>query len=537
MSFTSSVMFAVSLIIRIVFMRKDCAERKLHTVSASPGESVIVIGIDAEGLITLWNAASEEMTGTKSENAIGRSLWQEFDIFKKYSRYFNEVIEEQLPRQFYRSIKLSKPPKIYDVHLFPVIFDDIKGMVIRADDVTELEKNEETLRQAQKMETVGTLAGGIAHDFNNILAIIVSSTSVLQFELEMNQTISQVSIKEYLQTVDASINRAIDMVQQILALSHKQEFTFSAVDLNDVFKHVYNICKHTFDKSIELDFVFSKEPVIVNADLTQITQVLLNLCINAYHAMTMMRDKNEKQGGDLSVSSFSIKADSHFCKSHPEAEEKDYWVISVHDTGVGLESKNIAKIFDPFYTTKGKGEGTGLGLAMVYSIVKKHNGFIDVYSEAGLGSTFNLFLPALHNEKISKSEKSKFNVPKGEGLILIIDDESSLCEIASKILKDCGYSVISATNPVRGVEIFSLRHHEIKAVLLDLVMPRMSGKEVYIAMKKIDPDVKVLLFSGFKRDNRVKSLLEMGVNNFLQKPYNLETLARAIHNVIYETPS
>ena len=194
---------------------------------------------------------------------------------------------------------------------------------------------------------------------------------------------------------------------------------------------------------------------MVSADPTQVEQVLLNLCVNGYHAMTMMREEGQHQGGRLSIGLEKIYADRHFCERHPEAAEGHYWILSVNDTGVGMDTKTVAKIFDPFFTTKGKGKGTGLGLAVVYSIVQQHRGFIDVYSEAGAGSTFNVYLPAMSDEQAALAVgRGLAELPRGEGLVLVVDDEPVIREMAREMLEMCGYEVLAAENGEVALELF-----------------------------------------------------------------------------------
>jgi CheY-like chemotaxis protein len=246
-----------------------------------------------------------------------------------------------------------------------------------------------------------------------------------------------------------------------------------------------------------------------------------------------MRNENEEWGGTLAVTIERVSADKYFCRLHPEAEERDYWLLAVKDSGVGMDEKTITKIFNPFFTTKETEQGTGLGLSMVYSTVKQHNGFIDVYSDKGVGSTFNTYLPVLEKEAAAgEVAQKKKSIPTGDGLILVVDDEEIMCDMARDILKECGYKTISAENGKEGIEVFKKRRKEITAVLLDMSMPKMSGKETYIKMKEIQPDVRVLLASGFRLDERVDQVLKLGVKEFIQKPFTLEKLARAIDRVV-----
>jgi len=321
------------------------------------------------------------------------------------------------------------------------------------------------------------------------------------------------------------------MVRQLLSLSKKQEFDFTPVDLNASMKRIEEICKNSLDKSIDLNFKFAEKECIISADETQTEQVLLNICINASHAMTIMRNENEPQGGILSTEIEEIKADHHFIVTHPEAEVKSsYWKVSLRDTGVGIDTTTAAKIFDPFFTTKDQGEGSGLGLSMAYNIVKQHGGFIDLYSEKNIGTTFNVYFPVLRKHKLTVN-KVEDEIPCSKGLILVIDDEISMRKVAKDILEECGYDVIVAENGQEGVNIFRKRHSEIAAILLDMAMPKKSGKDAYLEMRKIDKNLRVLLTSGFKQDERVQAVLDLGIQQFIQKPYTLDKLARAMYHL------
>ena len=400
--------------------------------------------------------------------------------------------------------------------------------------IRSIRKTDEQLRQAQKMETVGTLAGGIAHDFNNMLGGIIGTLSLMKYNLSEKGIIGKKRLADYISTMDECSSRASDMVKQLLALSRKQELNFSRIDLNETIRNVIQICRNSFDKSVILNTFPSAEPAFIKADSTLMEQALLNFCVNAEHSMTIMRKKDEHWGGDLSVSVNKIIPDKYMLKNHPEMEDRMYYILSVKDTGIGMNSVTISNIFNPFFTTKEKGRGTGLGLSMVYNIIKQHGGFIDVYSEPGFGSTFNIYIPALLTEQVSDTgNKNRSFIPGGEGLILVIDDEEAIRETASDILKSCGYSVILAENGFQGVNVYKENKDNIRAVILDMIMPEMSGKEAYIQLKKISPDIKVILSSGFQYDNRVQEVISLGISAFLQKPYTIENLSQTLHRILY----
>jgi len=395
-----------------------------------------------------------------------------------------------------------------------------------ARDITAKRKEEEQVLQAQKMETVGTLAGGIAHDFNNLLGGIVGIVSILKYKHKRGN-LSGNELTELIGVMEESGNRAADMVKRILALSRKQDFNFAPVDLSEIIEHVRLICESSFDKSVTIKTECAPGAFAM-ADRALMEQMILNLCVNAGHAMTIMRGANEPWGGSLAIRLRRIDADAGFCQGHPECEEGPYWLISVSDNGVGMDSRTAAKIFDPFFTTKEKGKGTGLGLAMAYNTVKQHGGFIDVYSEKGTGTAMNVYIPVYEGTVEGVSTDSPGDDLAGTGTILVIDDEAVMRNMSKSMLESCGYEVITAAGGDEGVEAYRERPGKIDAVLLDLAMPGKTGVEVYRELKAIDPSVRVLLTSGYEQDARVTELAALGIHGFIHKPYTLGDLVRMI---------
>jgi len=522
-----------------VFSVIETQSKELHEVQNYLNNVInsmpsIIIGLDNEGKITHWNNQAEETTGVTASQAMKLSLENVFPELNADILYTSKNFTDTAPVKFEKiKVTLHNETNIYNIILYPLITEGIDGTVLRIDNISELEKKEAQLRQAQKMEIVGTLAGGLAHDFNNVLTGIFGTITILKHKFTKNEKLETEKIISYLNLMEDSSVRARDMVTQLLTLSRKQDLNLLPVDCNQIATTILKICENSFDKSIKIKSRHFPKPAMVIADGPQIEQVLLNLCVNASHAMTVMRNKNEPWGGELEISVEKIYADRHFCNTHAEATKAYYHLISVKDTGVGMDNDTISKIFTPFYTTKEKEKGTGLGLSMVYNIINQHRGFIDVYSEVGIGSHFSLYLPVAeraHNDDRPANEVIK-NICRGEGKILIIDDEEIMRTTSSDILLECGYEPISLETGRAALEYFKKHHHEIKGILLDMVMPEISGKEVYIKLKNIDPSVRVLLSSGFRHDKRIKEIMDLGVQGFIQKPYSLDTLGRAMYNI------
>lgn len=491
----------------------------------------MLIAVDENSIITQWNSAAYQLSGIASAQAIGRRIWDIVPFFQKYSDHFAEISRCRQPVKLPREQMSDGSERIYNMTLFPLVANGTSGIAIRLDDITELESKEQQLRQAQKMESIGTLAGGLAHDFNNVLGGILGNLSLMQFRLDAGEEINSDKLQEYLDRMTVAGNRAADMVRQLLTLSRQQKIDLVPVNLNLSIKHVRKICENTFDKSVEIVCHPAQQEARVLADPTQIEQVVLNLCINAGHAMTLMRD-NEPWGGTLTMGLELIEVDDAFRKTHQEASADSYWRLSVSDTGVGMSTKTVSKIFDPFFTTKEQGKGTGLGLAMAYNIIKQLGGFIDVYSEVGLGSTFVVYLPLLTQDLKPVEVGHQEATAAGQGVVLVVDDDDLMRETATEILESVGYTVLTAKNGQEAVELYREQQESIDVVILDMVMPVLSGREAYLEMCKINSMVKVVLVSGFRRDSRIEEILQLGVKSFLQKPYTMQRLAKAVQEII-----
>ena len=506
----------------------EIALRRLATTVEQASEDIIIT--DTEGNIQYVNPAFEKITGYSRDEVMGKkpsiiksgihpgrfyeNLWQTIKAGKTwYGRITNKSRNGELIHE--------------ESVIFPIIDDDgnILNFAAIKRDITEQINLEEQLLQAQKMEAIGTLVGGLAHDFNNVLGGIIGSVEILDILLNDQKLNNSEEVWSYINTIRDSSNRAVEMIKQLLSLSRRQEMEKKNFDLNESLEHVLNICKNSFPKSVLLDFHFTEEPCFVYADQTRIEQVVLNLCVNASQAMTIMEEGEE--GGTLSVSVSKEERDSS------EGSNSSYACIVISDTGIGMDEDIRTRMFEPFFTTKDKEIGTGLGLSMVYNIVQQHQGIIDVESEPGKGTTMKVFLPYLDEgdeEKTTTKKTTKLN--RGTGVILVVDDEKPLRQVAAGILEKAGYTAITAEDGQQALQIFTDQQESIEMVLLDMSMPVMSGIDVFTAIRDINPDIKVLVTSGFGLDGKVQKILDMGASNFISKPFNAESLTQKVKQVL-----
>lgn len=496
-----------------------------------------LISIDKEYKVLQWNEMAYKITNIPRKTADNKYIFDLLPDFKDYEKEISNVLASNKHMSINRAKLSFNKDSFYEIHFFPLQNESVDGVVIRVDDITEDEKRDNQLIQAQKMESVGNLAGGLAHNFNNILAGIIGTTTFLEYKLETNQNIPADILKNKLAIIDEAGQRASELVKELMSISGRQKnIDLKAQDLCLLINNVIKICENTFDKSVEIKFNKKEEEAVFYGNSSKIEQVILNICINAYHSMTIMRKPIEKKGGILQISIDRFLADDYFSKTYANVRFDEYWLLSISDTGVGIDKKNLKKIFDPFFTTKNKEYGSGLGLAMVFGIINQHNGIIDVYSEAGEGTVFKIYLPVYYEEnsegKNEKSPSNRYCIKKGHGSILLIDDEENIRKIGSAMLKECGYTVYQAEDGIKGIEIFKEKKGEIRLIILDMIMPKKSGKEVLDEIKSISDDIKVIMISGYMDNEDSNKSKYNKADGFLLKPFTISALSDMISNIL-----
>lgn len=386
-------------------------------------------------------------------------------------------------------------------------------------DITLQKKTETQLIQAQKMESIGTLAGGIAHDFNNLLMGIQGHTSLALLTLDKND-----SNYEHIKAIESLVQSGAGLTKQLLGFARGGKYEVKRVDLNALIDKTSQTIGRT-KKETTIHHYFENKLWPTDLDQVQMEQVLINLFINAAQAMP--------EGGDLFIETKNIYVDENHFKSY-SGKGGRYVKVSVTDTGVGMDEKTRERIFEPFFTTKEMGRGTGLGLASVYGIIKNHSGFINVYSEKGQGSTFNIYLPVSTQDKKDKypAVEPAISISAGKETILLVDDEDMILDVASEMLKALGYRIITAQNGSAAVNLYKQKKEHIDLVIIDMVMPDMNGGEVFDEIKKINPHSKILLSSGYSLNGQAGRIMERGCDGFIQKPFTMSDISRQLRKIL-----
>jgi len=479
------------------------------------------------------NSSFENYFGRKREELIGKSAYELFP--KELADIYQEKDQALLQNpgiQVYESVVKDAGGVIRDVVLNKATFNNIDGSVggligafLDITDIKTAEKMRKNLEsqlfQAQKMESVGRLAGGVAHDYNNMLSVIVGYT-----QLALDELTPEDQISEYLRQVYDAAIRSTAITRQLLAFARKQVIAPLVLDLNETVESMLKMLRRLIGEDLDLVWRPATGLWSVEMDPSQVDQVLANLCVNARDAIDGV--------GRVTIETGMATFDEAYCADHLGFIPGEYVLLAISDDGCGMDRETVEKIFEPFFTTKGVGQGTGLGLATVYGIVKQNNGFINVYSEPGEGTTFKLYL-ARHAEPAGEAAKEspKEVLPIGHGeVILVVEDEASILDLARKILEKLGYTVLTANLSSQALNLAEEHHGEIQLLITDVVMPEMNGKELSFRLQKIYPRLKTLFMSGYTANVIAhRGVLDEGVQ-FLQKPFSIESMAAKVEKAL-----
>ena len=478
----------------------------------------VLIGVDSEGKVTQWNRMAEKNTGISTKFAYGKPLPE---VFPELSNQMESITQAIATRKVKRIVRNPHPRDkgmhYEDMTFYPLIANGVEGAVIRIDDVTKEYKLEMELRHGHKMEAIGQLAGGVAHDFNNMLAGINGASELLEIKLANNK-----SVLKYIDIIKNATERAAGLTRKLLAFSRKGSHVSTAVNLNEIVNEVVAILERSIDKRIVITTNLNAHEAMVSGDPSQLQSGILNLCVNARDAMP--------EGGELHISTTNTDFDEEYCEIDQNLNPGNYIQVSIADTGIGIPPDVQAHIFEPFYTTKDVGKGTGLGLAAVYGMVKDHRGDIRLYSEMGKGTIFHITIPVDSEASFSVQER-KLEVVRGQGTILVIDDEEIIRATVSLLLENMGYTVLLAENGLEGVNIYKDKWKTIDLILLDMIMPVMNGREAFEEILTINPEAKVIMASGFARNADMANMVGKGLGGFIMKPFNRVELSKLIHDI------
>lgn len=481
----------------------------------------IVISTYPDGIIREINRTFSDVFGYQSDSVIGKTgvdlgLWGDTS---ERNRFLSVMLNQQEVSGFGTEIKTFHG-QVRNVLLYSNVMDfrNEKCLLIVFLDVTEQKLMEDQIRQTQKMDVIGQLAGGVAHDFNNMLTAILGSAELLERHVRESQAALQL-----LGNIQRAASRSADLTGQLLAFSRKGQKNAVHIRIDATIKEVISLLERTIDKKITLKTRLVAQNSCVTGDPTLLQNALLNLGVNARDAMP--------DGGEITFTTSNVELDAEYCAASPfTITPGPYVEISVSDTGVGMSKEVIARVFEPFFTTKDVGKGTGLGLAAVYGTITDHHGCITIFSEPGVGTVFKLYLPLSWEKKIDDATCDE--VIRGSGGVLLVDDEEILRNVGRAILEDLGYRVFLAEDGIQALQVYTQEMKSISLVILDMLMPRMGGKETLMRLKQNNPDVRVLISSGFHQEGTAEELEKLGAIGFLQKPYLRQNLCKTVAEAI-----
>jgi len=477
-----------------------------------------------KGVITYINPAIKSSIGYDPQEIIGKNFadYIHKDDLARIWEKFTKVLAGKLGFDEYRiRAKTNAYHWIRSSSQVIMKEDRVVGTRGSFTDITEKKKLEERLRQSLKMEAIGTLAGGIAHEFNNVLSIIIGNSELALDDIP-DQSLAKQSLKEIL----AASMRAKDVVRQILSFSRQTTPERKPINIGSLIRGNLALLRASIPSTIDIQFKIPDDTDTILGDPTHINQVLMNLCTNAVDSMS---DK----GGTLQINLENVIISANDMEFHPDMAIGKYVKLIVRDTGHGIDSEDILRIFDPYYTTKEVGKGTGLGLAVVHGIVKNHGGDISLKSELNKGTSFEVFFPSIDVVAETETHIEKEH-PKGTERILIVDDEDSIVKLNHQRLERLGYRVESTTDPLEALELFGINHDKFDLVITDMTMPLMTGDRLAKEMLKLKPDTPIILCTGYSEKISKENAKEMGIRKYIEKPIDKRELAIIIREVLNE---
>ena len=500
---------------------KESEERYRRLVEFSPD----AIAVHSEGKIVYVNPAAITLLGANSASELVGKPFLDIihpDYRDSIHQQIIAVVKEEyaLPLTEQKFMRVDGSVIEVEVAALPIIYKEKRAMQIVVRDISEQKKLQSQLLQTQKIQSIGTLAGGIAHDFNNILGIILAYSSLLN-----KSQLSPDKFATSITAINQAVQRGAALVRQILTFARKTDIVFEPTNISELIHELLSMLDQTFPKTIIFSENIADSLPLIFADRTQIHQALLNLCVNARDAMP--------DGGSISIAAGKHTREQ-ITQQFPSANEEAYVCLTVTDTGKGMDKATCARVFDPFFTTKEKGKGTGLGLSVVYGVIQAHHGFIDLKSEPGRGTTFQVFFPVIaSNRQAIDSQHSieSFEVG-GTETILFVEDEEMLIQMVNFLLESKGYNVLCARDGLEAVNIYQSHKQEIALVITDLGLPVLTGSDEFKKLKEINPSVKVIFASGYFEPDIKSELLKDGAKGFIQKPYEPNDVLRIIRQIL-----
>ncbi len=511
----------ISMIIADTLELQKLAERKhlITTAIEESGEGVIIA--NRNGDIEYVNPAVEVITGYTEEELRSINIFANMRCWGIGEDVVRDVANGNIWSASLKSKK--KDGKDYYEVLSVIPVKNEKAEVIKfvsiSRDLTKERSLEDQLRQSQKMEVVGRFAGGIAHDFNNILTAIMGYGNLIMEDMREDDP-----LRDYVREVLSSTERAANLTRSLLAFSRRQPISLRPVNLNEIIKGVEKLLLRLIGEDIEMKTTFSEKDMTVMADPGQLEQTLLNLATNARDAMP--------EGGLLTIETSLVDIDEEYVKSHLFAKPGTYALITVTDTGTGMDAETREKVFEPFFTTKGVGKGTGLGMSIVYGIIKQHDGNINVYSEPGMGATFKIFLPLVKTGLEELQPVEVTGPVRGTETVLLAEDDASVRRLIKEVLEKNGYTVVEAADGEDAVMVFREKGEKIDILLLDVMMPKKNGIAAYEEIIKMDPEIKTLFMSGYAEEVLYrKGITEKGLH-LLSKPVSPNNILKSIREAL-----